>query len=81
MNIYKVMIGVNPDIVELPTLGSYLIGAEYLRVEDQDFMTALFCGASNFDKNFKYKLRSTMLTAMYLTNYTPIQDVNNNPLK
>lgn len=46
------MNGVNADILELPRLGSYLIASEYLRIEDQDLMSSLFCGGSNFDKQF-----------------------------
>ncbi len=62
------MNGGNPDIVELSTLGSYLLASEYLRIEDQDMISSLFCGGSNYDKIYKYKLQSSMLTTMYKTN-------------
>ena len=52
LSLTKLMNGGNADIVELPGLGSYLIASEYLRIEDQDLMSSLFCGGSNFDKQF-----------------------------
>lgn len=74
ISLTKVMNGADSDIIEVLGAKSYLISSEYLRVEYQDLVSALFCGASNFDKVYRYRTNSSMLTTMYLSNKNSLDE-------
>lgn len=45
------MQGKNVELAQLKN-GQIFVLSEYIAVEDQDFMGAVFCGGSNYNKNF-----------------------------